>query len=345
MDGPDVSGLAEALGIIKVAAMNIAITGGAGFIGTELAKALKKDGHAVTLIDICASDIFPEDSKIADVRDSAALTAALQGADSIYHLAAEHRDDVRPIQRYYDVNVGGAKNVVAAAKAHNIQKIIFSSSVALYGLGEKESREEDTPDPFNDYGRSKWESERVFNAWAAEDPARSLTTVRLVATFGEGNRGNIYNLLAQIASGKFVMVGNGKNKKTIAYVGNVVAFLKYCLNFFNGAHLYNYADKPDLSMEELVREARKALGYAGMGLRLPYIAGMAGGLTFDAMAKMTGKNFPISAIRVKKFCANTVVSADKIERTGFKRPCTLEEGLKIMIDAEFNRNLPSQTSP
>ena len=315
--------------------MRIAITGGAGFIGTELAKLLKKDGHALTLIDIRKSDVFPEDSKIADVTDYVALTTALQGVDAIYHLAAEHRDDVRPIQRYYDVNVGGAKNVVAVAKAHNIQTIIFSSSVALYGLGEKESREDDAPDPFNDYGRSKWEAEHVFNAWTAENAARTLVTVRLVATFGAGNRGNIYNLLAQIAGGKFVMVGNGKNKKSIAYVGNVAAFLKECLKFPKGAHLYNYADKPDLSMEELVRAARDALGYAGMGARLPYLAGMAGGLTFDVAAKLTGKNFPISAIRVKKFCANTIVNADKVGRLEFERPYTLEEGLKIMIDAEF----------
>ncbi|MEZ5919080.1 MAG: NAD-dependent epimerase/dehydratase family protein [Alphaproteobacteria bacterium] len=323
--------------------MKIAITGGAGFIGTQLAALLKAQGHEPVLIDIKPSECFPEHSIIANVTDAEALKAAFAGVDAIYHLAAEHRDDVSPIQKYYDVNVGGGENVIAAAKAHDIRTIIFTSSVAVYPLEpanrQTGSIETDTPSPFNDYGHSKLQSEKTFEDWAAQNSSRTLVTVRLVATFGPGNRGNIYTLINQVASGKFMMIGRGDNRKSIAYIGNVAAFLSHCLTLGKtrgaGAYLYNYADKPDLRADEMVKAIRGALGLTGTGPRIPYMIGLAGGCAFDLAAKLTGKTFPISTIRVRKFCANTIVSADKMKETGFEAPYSLQTGLAEMIKSEF----------
>jgi nucleoside-diphosphate-sugar epimerase len=319
--------------------MRIAITGGAGFIGTQLAALLKAQGHEPVLIDIKPSEHFPEHSVIADVTDKDAIHSVLKGVDAIYHLAAEHRDDVSPVQKYYDVNVEGGKNLLEAARAHNINKIIFTSSVAVYPLEPANPRtgsvETDTPAPFNDYGRSKLQSEKTFEDWAVEDPGRTLVTVRLVATFGPGNRGNIYTLINQIASGKFMMIGGGDNRKSIAYIGNVAAFLAHNLNAPQGAHLYNYADKPDLRANEMVTAIRGALGLNGCGPRIPYAIGLAGGYAFDLAAKLTGRTFPISTIRVRKFCANTIVNADKLKETGFVAPYSLHTGLTEMIESEF----------
>lgn len=323
--------------------MKIAITGGAGFIGTELAKILHSQGHETVLIDLRKSDAFPDSSVIADVTDKGAMVDATKGADAIYHLAAEHRDDVSPIQRYYDVNVGGGENVTEAANANGIQKIIFTSSVAVYPLEPEDpvngSSEAHTPAPFNDYGQSKYDSEATFTAWADGDAKRSLTIVRLVATFGIGNRGNIFTLINQIAGGKFMMIGSGKNSKSIAYVGNVAAFLAHCLEAKSGAQVCNYADKPDLDMKEFVVSVREALGRKGAGFRVPYIPGLIGGYVFDVLAKLTGRKFPISSIRVRKFCANTIVNADKLQETGFKPPYSLKDGLQEMIVAEFPKSL------
>src|SRR5690606_15766636 len=124
-------------------------------------------------------------------------------------------------------------------------------------------------------------SERIFENWVQAEEGRTLLTMRLVATFGPGNRGNIYTLMNQIASGKFFMIGDGENRKSIAYVGNVAAFLAYGLNMNPGYHLYNYADKPDLTMKNMVADIRKEMGMQGLGPRLPYVLGLAGGTAFD----------------------------------------------------------------
>lgn len=315
--------------------MKIAITGGAGFIGGVLAKRLKQSGHDILILDLKKSDAYPADSRIVDVQDRAALTEALKGIDAVYHLAAEHRDDVRPVQKYYDVNVGGAENLALAATANHIRTIVFSSSVAVYGLGQGVSNEEDVPCPFNDYGSSKLEAEAVLNAWAVDNDDNRLVTIRLVATFGPGNRGNIHTLMNQIAQNKFVMIGAGRNRKSIAYVENVAAFFEWALHLGKGSHLFNYADKPDLTTAELVSIVQNAFGKTQKTPSIPYAVGLAGGYMFDAAAKITGKRFPISAIRIQKFCADTLVDAQAARQAGFAPSIPLAEGLQRMIEADF----------
>ena len=131
------------------------------------------------------------------------------------------------------------------------------------------------------------------------------------------------------------MFGNGKNKKSMAYVENVAAFLEYSLSFKPGLHIYNYIDKPDFDMNTLVSEARKTLfGKNNVGLRLPAFLGMAIGHFADAVAKITGKSLPVSSIRVRKFMATTKF-ASSISETGFVPPVSLEEGLARTLRYEF----------
>ena len=133
---------------------------------------------------------------------------------TIINLAAVHRDDVRPLSRYDDVNVQGAKNICEAARKHEINQIIFTSSVAVYGFAPTDTDESGEFNYFNDYGRTKFMAEQVYKAWQEEDPkSRTLVILRPTVIFGEGNRGNVYNLLRQIAARKFLMFGDGKNIK------------------------------------------------------------------------------------------------------------------------------------
>jgi len=316
--------------------MNILITGGSGFIGTNLVADLLKEGHRVVIYDKVRSESYPGLCIVADIRDKEKLADSMRGIDAVYHLAAEHRDDVRPVSLYNEVNVGGAKNVVYALEKHGVKKLIFTSTVALYGLDAENPGEGSPVRPFNDYSRSKYESELVFNAWADADDTRCLVIVRPTVIFGKGNRGNVYNLLSHIASRRFFMVGNGKNKKSMGYVLNISRFLTMLVHSPAGSRIYNYADKPDFDMTELVSLVLKTLSNGGdITFRLPYGIGLLGGYAFDCLARITGKTYPISSIRIKKFCADTIISTEKLKETGFQAPYSLAEGLNRMIKSEF----------
>ncbi len=314
--------------------MRILITGGSGFIGAMLARLLRSQGHLVVIYDKAAQP--SEFSIAADVRDLEALRVAAKGVDVIYNLAAEHRDDVRPLSLYDEVNVGGARNVVAAAEHAGVKTVIFTSSVAVYGDSNKPLDESSPHNWINDYGRTKSLAEVEHRRWAEADPSRKLVVVRPSVVFGPGNRGNVYTLLRQIAGGRFIMIGGGRNRKSMAFVDNVAAFLAFALTLPAGISIYNYADKPDFDMNALVSLIRGRMGRGeGVGPRLPLWAADLAGIGADVVAKVIGKSLPISRVRVRKFVANTEVDATKAHASGFKRPVDLGDGLSATLDAEF----------
>lgn len=324
----------------------VLVIGGSGFIGTRLIDRLLEIGHRVTIFDRATSTTFPEISVAGDVRSADEVTAASAGHDVIVLLAAEHRDDVRPLSLYEEVNVGGARAAIAAAEANGIQRIVFTSSVAVYGLDKNNASEDMQPEPFNEYGRTKLVAEGLLTEWANAGAGRSLVIVRPSVVFGEGNRGNVYNLAKQVSSGRFLMVGKGENFKSMSYVGNVAEFLAGCLNAAPGVTLTNYADKPDLSTTELLDVLRRSMGVkVGSGIRIPLPLGIAAGHALDLVARVTGRTFPISAIRIRKFAADTTVNTDRLRATGYTPRYTLPEGLSRTIAAEFpgqsQENTPS----
>jgi nucleoside-diphosphate-sugar epimerase len=315
--------------------MSLLIFGGSGFIGTRLCFRLAQSKKAFQIFDKSPSRFFPDKVLIGDIR-LPLPQIFLPIPSVIINLAAEHRDDVRPLTLYEEVNVQGARNICKVANDLGVGKIIFTSTVAVYGFAPLGTDESGLIAPFNDYGRTKWEAEKIFKKWQAEDPEnRTLVIIRPTVVFGERNRGNVFNLLKKIASGKFVMVGDGLNRKSMAYVENVAAFLEYSLDFKPGVHMFNYIDKPDFTMNALVAHVNKLLGRsAEIKFRLPFSFGLLIGLSFDLVAKIAGKKFPISVIRVKKFCANSVYES-AIESTGFIPPTPLMDAIEKTVRFEF----------
>ena len=204
----------------------INVIGGSGFIGTRLVRRLlNKEQLRTTILDKAASRAHQALVTLTDVRSVEQLRGSISNNSVIINLAAEHRDDVRPLSLYDEVNVRGAKNICIVAREKGAQTIIFTSTVAVYGFTPIGTDESGKIAPFNDYGRTKYDAEQVYQAWQAEAPSeRTLVIIRPTVVFGEQNRGNVYNLLRQIATGRFAMIGNGENRKSMAYVENVTAF-------------------------------------------------------------------------------------------------------------------------
>lgn len=316
--------------------MKITLIGGSGFVGTRLIDLLHQSDYELQNIDKQQSRFFSDITLIGNVRDKKKLTELLKGTDLVVLLAAEHRDDVSPLSLYYEVNVGGMQNTLAAMEVNGVKRIVFTSSVAVYGLNKKNPNEEHPKDPFNHYGKSKWLAEMELEKWYRTHPDWNINILRPTVIFGERNRGNVYNLLKQISGGKFLMIGKGNNRKSMAYVGNIVAFIKYLIeNKTQGCDAYNYIDKPDFTMNELVGHVSKVLNKHIPMTHFPYRLGILGGYVFDLLAFITRKKLTVSSVRVKKFCATTEFDASKVLSTGFKAPYTLGEGLSRTLEFEF----------
>ncbi|MCT4287894.1 UDP-N-acetylglucosamine 4-epimerase [Elizabethkingia anophelis] len=319
--------------------MKIAVIGGSGFVGTRLIDILVSTGQYNLLnIDKNVSEKFPDISVVGNVMDKDTLISQLQGVDIVVLLAAEHRDDVTPVSLYYDVNVEGMRNTLEAMEANNVKRIIFTSSVAIYGLDKNNPDESFPADPFNHYGKSKWDAEQLLQEWYKEHEDWNINIIRPTVIFGEGNRGNVYNLLNQIANGKFMMIGKGNNQKSMSYIRNVIAFIKFLIEEKKaGYNIYNYVDKPDFTTNDLVHHTSEILNKNIPTTHIPYWIGMLGGYGFDILAWLSRKKLNISSVRVKKFCAVTQYDSTKAMTSGFKPPYTMEEGLKNMLNQEFGK--------
>lgn len=356
--------------------MTVTIIGGSGFVGTRLTERLLKSGYTVKIADKRMSHKYPQLWTRCDVRNNLdeknefpesltdsisasgkedearkaqtmhSLLETLKGSDVVINLSAEHRDDVTPKSLYDDVNVSGSEHVCNACSELGITKIIFTSSVAVYGFAPVGTDETGKIAYFNDYGRTKYLAESKYRDWLKKDANNSLVIIRPTVIFGEQNRGNVYNLLRQISSGKFPMVGKGTNKKSMNYVENVAAFIEYELthDVEGGEHLYNYCDEPAYDMNHLVLDVYKCLGKNKRKLfHWPYGLAYFGGKCFDLLAFIMHKKFAISSIRIKKFTQNTYFVGSNIKKTDFVAPVKLEDGLKRTIDYEFVHKVEGHT--
>ena len=314
----------------------IIVIGGSGFVGTYFCKLLKKKKIAFKIIDLKKSLQFPEHSIIGDVRDLKSMQENIFDTEIVINLAAVHTDNLnKRSTNYYNTNVLGAENIAKACSEKKINKIIFTSSVAVYGFADDNTSENGIINPFNEYGRTKFLAEERFREWN-KLRNNSLIIIRPTVIFGEGNRGNVYNLFNQIAKRRFIMIGNGNNKKSLAYVRNFVEFLYLCTKIRQKYGLYNYVDEPNMDMNSLVSIVRNRLiGKNEVGLRLPFVAGLFLGKVFDLLSVINSKKFTISYIRIKKFCSTSDFTSSKNNIKEFKPPYTLREGIENTLKTEF----------
>jgi nucleoside-diphosphate-sugar epimerase len=316
--------------------VKILITGGAGFIGRYFAELLERRGVAFDMLDLVKPEFpVPAGTRtlVGDVRDAAAVREALKGCDRVLHLAAAHHDFGIAHDTYFDVNENGARVLCAEMDRAGISDVCFFSSVAVYGEGPEPHTEDAPKDPRLPYGASKLAAEKVFEQWAATGGGRKCLIVRPTITFGPRNFANMYSLIRQIDSGKFARVGKGENVKSLSYVENIVGAALYLWERPGRAPLevYNYVEKPDLSSAAIAGQIYTSLGKKPWPIAVPMWVALLGALPFDVVIKLTGKNLPVSSMRIKKlFAMQTQFPADRLLAAGWKSPVSLNDGLDRM---------------
>jgi UDP-glucose 4-epimerase len=161
----------------------VLVIGGAGYIGAHVAHDLISSGYEVRILDDFSNGLESrvagiQDVHRADVLDRKAVFAAMKGVDSVIHLAAKKAvgESVENPLKYYDNNVGGILNVLAAMSAEGVKKIVFSSTAAVYAPNDKDSISEDDPTiPLSPYGATKLLSEEIITAVGRAEHLSSIS--------------------------------------------------------------------------------------------------------------------------------------------------------------------------
>lgn len=314
----------------------IGVVGGSGFLGTSFCSILHSQGIKFVIYDIRKSEKFPENFEYLDVRNYQSVKEKLS-CDIVVNLAAVHTDDARDPRAYEETNVNGAKHIVSICQEKNISKVIFTSSVAVYGFAPKNTDETGALRPFNAYGLSKLNAEKIFEEWQRSTKG-SLIVIRPTVVFGPQNRGNVFNMMNQLAKKRFLLIGRGQNIKSIAFVENVTAFIYFCLELDADKEFFNFTDIPDLPTQQLAEIINKKLGNSNKIMSVPYTFGLFVGYVYDLISFFTKTKYLISTIRVTKFVKNTQFNSQKARRFGFSSPFSLEEGIEKTIKEEFLKN-------
>jgi UDP-glucose 4-epimerase len=154
--------------------MKLLVTGGAGYIGSIVARLLLDDGHEVVVLDNLERghrEAVARDARLieADLTDRSAVDAALEeGFDGVLHFAALAlvTESVSHPERYWRTNVGGSLNLLEAMAAHGVPRLVFSSTCAVYGEpDEVPISETDTPRPTHAYGASKLAVDQMITSF------------------------------------------------------------------------------------------------------------------------------------------------------------------------------------
>ena len=313
--------------------MNILVTGGAGFVGTWLCGALQPLGHSIRVVDIDGRKRPGKnlDFRVIDILEKDRLLRAMEGVDLVVHLAAKHRFFGVSESEFFRVNEAGTVSVLEAMAAHDVRRLIFYSTVAVYGQTAGPAGEDTRLRPATPYGRSKLAAEKAIMGWADRGIERSAVILRPTVIFGPLNKGNIYRLIRQIRSRAFIPVGSGKNIKSIAYIENMIdATLFLMERAGNGLEIYNYSDTPHMAFEEIVTLIHNSLGRKPPRHRLPLESMLKLSDAVDGILSGLHVEFSLAAA-IEKMNKTTYYESEKIRGLGFHQKHSLQRGLDNMV--------------
>lgn len=257
--------------------MNILVTGGAGFIGSNLALALANAGHAVTVIDnLSVSDKNLPDLEAAgitfvraDIAEYESIEKHFSGIHAVVHLAAMNRaqrsiEDPRGANA---ANVTGALNVLEAMRAHSVPKIVFASSSSVYAGREGALLEDSQLSPPHPYGVGKLAGEHYVRIYG-ELFGIKWVTLRLFSVYGPRQLGDIdkagvvAKFIHRAHEGKSLPVyGDGSSLRNFTYVDDVVRCIMLALDSSAAeGQLINVANAAEMRVDALAQVVLRATG-------------------------------------------------------------------------------------
>lgn len=305
------------------------VLGGAGFIGTHLLRRLAGQGVSPLIsLDLRApaEAVAGADYRTGDVRRPFDAVVP-EPVEHLYNLAAIHRTPGHPDHEYYDTNLAGAVNACGFARRRGVARILFTSSIAVYGTREQ-TCDEDTPlAPTTAYGRSKALAELVHRDWAGEAEDRRLVIVRPGVVFGRGENGNFARLLRQLRRRAFAFPGRRDTVKACGWIDELLRSLEFAAARAAPLYIYNFAYPGPTTIGQIADAVAAAAGVPRPRLTLPaglLLAAAAACEALDTAGLRTG----INRDRVRKLMVSTDVRPARLLHDGYKFETDLESGVR-----------------
>lgn len=274
--------------------MRIIVTGGAGFIGSHVVRALLKEGHAVTILDDF-NDFYDPAIKRANVASFGSREEVSQidlrkwepvrdifakvRPDVVIHLAA--RAGVRPSildpKLYIDTNITGTFHVLEAARLSGCGKVLFASSSSVYGLSKTVPFREDLPllQTLSPYAATKLAGEQLCGNFVNLHGMR-VVALRFFTVYGPGQRPDlaIHSFTDAIENGRSIrQFGDGTTRRDYTYIDDIVQGVMGALSFVQGEgplfEIFNLGENETTTLAQLIASIEKALGKKAVIERLP----------------------------------------------------------------------------
>ncbi len=307
--------------------MHALVTGSSGFIGRALVAEVRRRGHRVrrAVRQRTQHDADLEVAEVGELSGSTDWSDALQGIDTVFHLAARvHQMGERGADftsTYRRANVEATASLAHAAIAAGARRFVFVSSVKVMGdvSARRPFEECDPPQPRDAYGRSKLDAELTLNELSKQI---DVVTIRPPLVYGPDVRANFLSLLKLATSGLPLPLRAARARRSMVFIDNLIDALIACASrpHVASAATYFVSDGHDLSVAELISRLRAELGMAPRLWILPEPM-------VNAAARLLGR-----ADAAQRLFAPLQVNIGLIRgELGWSPPLTVKQGLRTTL--------------
>lgn len=319
----------------------VLVTGASGAVGPAVVDALLSSGFAVRTLTRHKPlvPLSPHvEVHVGDITDAVAVRSAMTGVSAIVHLGARLHfsgPPSRDVDAYRRVNVQGTANIVAAATAAGAQRLVFASTIAVYGSSLHETvTEASTPRPDTPYAVTKFEAEEIVREARRADGSPLGVVLRLAAVYGSRLKGNYRSLVLGLARRRFVPIGDGRSKRTLIHDHDVGRAIVHVLQAPVAAgRTYNVTDGAVHTTDEIVAAICAALGRPTPRWRIPAGVAFGAATVFDELHRITGRGAGALGDRLRRYIENVEVEGAAIQRElRFSPEYSLERGWRQVID-------------
>lgn len=312
------------------------VTGAAGFVGAHLCRRLAALGQ-----DVVALDLRPRPAPLAidgiryvqaDLRAPDQWRDALDGVDTVFHLASLHLQVGASEDQYREVNVDATAGLARAARDRLVRRFVHASTVGIFGHVERPPADEDAPRrPTNQYERTKLLGETAL-ADFAERVGLDVRILRPAWVYGPGCP-RTARLLRALRRGRFMFIGSGTNRRHPVFVDDVVdAFLLAATAGSGLRRDHIIAGPAPMSLRELVNAFAAAVNAPPPRVRIPRVAGLALAYAAEISGRLIGKDPPLSRRTLSFFENDNAFDCAAARRDlGYEPRVALAEGLRLTV--------------